>query len=137
MITVTFRPLQIHSLHSPEQNEYMLFNWRLSGHSHIWRPPTDLLELEDNFLVRVEIAGMDEKDFEISLDQSLLTIHGVRYDIPDRRAYHQMEVNIGEFFTVIEIPGPIDAERVSAEYQKGFLWVTLPKSEPKQIHINE
>lgn len=137
MITVTFRPGQARNLYAPKQPDYLMLNWHVSGQSHIWRPPTDLLELEDQYLIRIEIAGMDEKDFEIGLDQNLLSVHGSRPDIPDRRAYHQMEINFGEFLSIIEIPGQIDADRVTAEYQSGFLWIVLPKAQPKQIHLNE
>ena len=120
MITVSFRSTRDHSKNSPEKPEYLLVNWRVYGSPLVWRPPTDLIELEDHFLVRVEIAGMSEKDFTLVLDQNIITIHGTRFDIPDRRAYHQMEVNMGEFDAVIEIPGAIDAEKVTAEYESGF-----------------
>jgi len=96
-----------------------------------------VIELEEHFLVRIEIAGMDEKDFEISLDQNILSVHGVRPDIPDRRAYHQMEINFGEFICVVEILGQIEAGSASAEYHSGFLLVTLPKAHAQHIHLNE
>ena len=137
MITVTFRSARDQTKNTPEKPDYYLVNWRVYGSPPVWRPPTDLIELEDHYLVRVEIAGMSEKDFSIVLDQTILSIHGIRYDIPDRRAYHQMEVNMGEFDAVVEIPGMIDREKATAAYENGFLLVTLPKSEPKQIHINE
>lgn len=137
MITVSFRPSQLRNPQSKKQPDYLLVNWHVSGQSHVWRPPTDLLELEDHFLIRIEIAGMHEKDFEISLDQNLVSVSGVRQDIPDRRAYHQMEINFGEFVSMIEIPGQIDAGQVTAEYQSGFLLIHLPKAQPKQIHLHE
>jgi len=137
MITVSFRPSQTRSPQSQKQPDYFLVNWHVSGQSHIWRPPTDLLELEDHFLIRIEIAGMNEKDFEISLDQNLVSVSGVRQDIPDRRAYHQMEINFGEFVSMIEVPGQIDSRKVTAEYQSGLLLIYLPKAQPKHIHLNE
>jgi HSP20 family protein len=137
MITVTFRPGQNRNLHTAKQPDYMLVNWHVAGQSHLWRPPTDVLELEDRYLIRIEIAGMDEKDFDISLDQNILSVHGVRPDIPDRRAYHQMEINFGEFITVVEIPGQIDAGSATAEYQGGFLLINLPKAHSKHIHLQE
>jgi len=136
LITITLRPASIRNQHIMDQPDYMLINWRVSGSTHIWRPPTDVLELEENYLVRVEIAGMNEKDFDIILDQNYLTIKGVRPEISTRRAYHQMEINFGEFITTVEIPGPIDPQAVSAEYKAGFLTITLPKVTPKQIPIN-
>lgn len=121
----------------PEKPEFMIVNWRLTARPHAWSPPTDVYEHEDKLIVRVEIAGMKESDFSISLDQNILTIRGVRPDVTERRAYHQMEINFGEFVTAVEINIPIDMEKVAAQYQNGFLWVTLPKAQPKHIKINE
>ncbi len=122
----------------PDNSEYMIVNWRVTSRPRAWRPPTDVYEHDDRFIVRVEIAGMNENDFSISLDQNVLTIKGARAeDTSERRAYHQMEINFGEFATAVEIQVPIDPERVRAEYSNGFLIVTLPKAQPKIIKINE
>ncbi|MEK7786124.1 MAG: Hsp20/alpha crystallin family protein, partial [Chloroflexota bacterium] len=43
-----------------------------------WRPPTDVCETETEVVVEVEIAGMREDDFHVSLDGRLLTISGLR-----------------------------------------------------------
>lgn len=101
--------------------------WLLSSQSTVWRPPTDLYETADRYMVRVEAAGMDENDFIILIEKDVLTITGVRPDVPERRAFHQMEIHYGEFRTEIELPGPIAADKVQAQYQDGFLFVTLPK----------
>ena len=121
----------------PDHNEYLIVNWRVTSRPRTWRPLTDVYEHDDKIVVRVEIAGMNENDFVINLDQNILTIHGVRADVTERRAYHQMEINFGEFATAVEIQPPVDIEHVRAEYQNGFLWVILPKAQPKFIKINE
>jgi HSP20 family molecular chaperone IbpA len=71
------------------------------------------------------------------LDQNVLAIRGVRPDLNERRAYHQMEINFGEFISAVEILVPVDIEHVQAEYQNGFLWVILPKAQPKVIKIKD
>jgi len=99
----------------------------LSMRSPAWRPPTDVYEIEDAVIVRVEIAGMHETDFSIVLDGRYLSIRGIRQDIPERRAYHQMEILFGEFSVDVEMPVAVDAENVQAIYQNGFLKIMLPK----------
>ena len=101
--------------------------WQVRIQSHIWSPPTDIFEFENSFVVRVEIAGMHRQDFNIQFEGNYLIIWGTRRDKPDRRAYHQMEVRYGEFSTVVAIPGPVLADQANAEYNDGFLIVTLPK----------
>lgn len=115
-----------------------IVNWRLTVRPHLWRPSTDVYETEDKFVVRVEIAGMTESDFSISMDQNILTISGVRPDLSgERRAFYQLEISYGEFITQVELPNNIDRESVEAEYQDGFLRVILPKAQPKQIRISK
>ena len=111
--------------------------WRLHMRSHIWRPPTDVYEVEDALVVRVEIAGMRENDFAIYLDGLILAIRGARPDIPERRAYHQMEIPFGEFATEVELPFQVDVDQILATYTNGFLRILLPRVQPKQIDIEE
>jgi HSP20 family protein len=111
--------------------------WRLIMHTHAWRPPTDVFETDEAFVVRVEIAGMKEDDFMIELNQNTLSIHGQRSDWPERRAYHQMEIYFGEFGIEMELPQPVIASQVQADYENGFLLVTLPKERPLQIRIED
>jgi HSP20 family protein len=103
----------------------------------LWSPPTDVYETENAYIVRVEIAGMREEDFEITVEDNFLMINGNRSDVPERRAYQQMEIRFGKFETVAGIPGPIDLEASHADYTEGFLTVTLPKAKPNQIQIEE
>jgi HSP20 family protein len=93
----------------------VIVNWRITSNPHAWRPPTDVYERDESLVVRVEIAGMNESDFSISLDQNVLLIRGSRLDTAERRAYHQMEINFGEFITSVEFQIPIDLDHVRAD----------------------
>ena len=103
--------------------------------SNVWSPPTDEYETETTYVVRVEIAGMREEDFEVLLENDTLLISGSRSDVPDRRAYQQMEIRFGKFATSVNIPGPVDVDQAHAEYKDGFLTVVLPKATPNQIKV--
>lgn len=95
--------------------------------SHTWSPPTDQYETDNAYVVRVEIAGMREDDFEVSLENNTLYISGSRPDFSERRAYQQMEIRFGKFATALGLPGPVNIEQARAEYKDGFLTVILPK----------
>jgi len=101
--------------------------WQIRAHSHVWSPPTDLYETEDKYVVRVEIAGLRDQDFSVTLDNNYLVITGSRPDVLERRAYHQMEIRFGEFSTVVALPSQVDSDQTIAEYSDGFLVVMLPK----------
>ena len=105
--------------------------------SHTWNPPMDIYETEGDLVVRVEIAGMDEKDFIIELKNRQLLISGFRQEIPERRAYHRMEIRFGEFNISLELPASIETNQVQAVYGDGFLKVIMPKVQPRQIQISD
>ena len=100
-----------------------------------WSPPTDMYEAEDNFVVRVEVAGMKDDDFEVAIENNILMISGNRPDLNERRAYHQMEIRFGKFEIAAEIPIRVEIEKSAAEYKDGFLVIHLPKANPKQIEV--
>jgi HSP20 family protein len=109
--------------------------WRALQRSHLWRPPTDVLETEDAFVVVVEIAGMRGLEFSVSLERQTLTIRGVRGDTGGMKAYHQMEIAYGQFETAVRIPVLVEASRIEATYGDGFLRAVLPKARPKNIPV--
>ena len=109
--------------------------WRIISRPHAWRPPTDVYETENAIIIRVEIAGMHETDFSISLVGRNITIRGIRQDTSERRSYHQMEILFGEFSTEFELPYIVNSNKVEAIYRDGFLLITLPISQPKHIKV--
>lgn len=110
--------------------------WSSAKRSHAWRPPTDVLETDESFLVMVEIAGMRGMDFSVTFDDQVLSIRGNRPDSNVRKVYHQMEIDYGDFETEIKVPHKIDAGAIEATYSDGFLRVVLPKATPKNIEIS-
>ena len=79
----------------PRKEIFVTTTWHV--HSSIWMPPTDVYETEDHLVVKVELAGMREEDFEVSVEDQVLLIRGHRPDLNERRAYHQMEIRFGKF----------------------------------------
>ena len=100
--------------------------------SSIWSPPTDVYETEENYVIKVEIAGMRDEDFDVAFENNILMISGYRSDLNERRAYHQMEIRFGRFELAVEISVALDIEKATAEYKDGFLTVVLPKADIKQ-----
>lgn len=100
--------------------------------STTWSPPTDVYETEENCVIKVEVAGMRDEDFEVAFEKNILIIRGQRPDHREKRAYHQMEIRFGRFEIAVEIPVLVDIEKAIAEYKDGFLVILLPKISSKQ-----
>jgi HSP20 family protein len=111
--------------------------WIIWQNTQTWRPPTDVFETDDNVIVRVEIAGMREADFNVVLHEQLLTITGVRVDPSPKVAYHQLEVRYGEFRTEVYLHWAVERGGIAATYQDGFLVVVLPKSHTRRVPVIE
>lgn len=102
----------------------------------VWCPPTDVFETDTCGVVKVEIAGMDEDDFEISFANRVLTIAGERrHDPAEKLAYQQMEISYGRFKTDVYVPWPVAEDEIEAQYKDGFLLVTLPKAKRQRKRI--
>ncbi len=103
--------------------------WSVSYPGRMWRPPTDVYETRDALVVRMEIAGMSENDFDITFADGHLTVRGIRHDREEKIGYHQMEIPYGEFGVEIYLTLPIRADEITASYHNGFLIITLPKDD--------
>ena len=102
-----------------------------------WRPPTDVYETEESVIVKVEIAGMSEQDFCVSLSNRNLSVSGVRRDPDCKLSYQQLEIPYGHFQTEVFLPYAVEREEIRATYENGFLTIVLPKVKPHQVQIVE
>jgi HSP20 family protein len=94
-----------------------------------WRPEADVSETPAAIVVVVELAGVDEDDFEVLLFENALVLEGHR-QIPaceEGGVYHAVGIRQGPFRLEVRLPVPVDADRVHARYERGLLWIRLPK----------
>jgi HSP20 family protein len=108
--------------------------WTLTANRRTFRPPFDVYETDGHLVIKVEIAGMHEDEFGISVDRHMLHITGARGDSGGKLAYQRMEINYGEFRLDIALPLRVDEEHIEASYDRGFLSVRVPR-EPRQRRI--
>ena len=124
---------QVSNMMETRREVYVTSNWQV--HSSVWTPPTDVYETETGLLVKVEVAGMREEDFEVVVEEQVLVIRGQRPDQNERRAYHQMEIRFGKFEIAIGLPSGVNIDEATAEYNQGFLTINFPKLQAKQIEV--
>jgi HSP20 family molecular chaperone IbpA len=100
-----------------------------------WRPPTDVYETEQHVVIRVEVAGMREEDFEISLADRRLAIMGHRADPAEKLSYQNMEIQYGDFRTEVLLSWNVGRDAIEATYEQGFLSVRIPKAIERRIQV--
>lgn len=93
-----------------------------------WKPPADLYETDDTYVVKVELAGVSEEDLDVSVYTDAIVVEGVRpIGVTGEVRYHTAEIRYGPFRLEVAFPTPINRERVSAQYESGFLSLTVGK----------
>lgn len=98
-----------------------------------WRPPADVYETAAALVVKIELPGMRDAEIAVTLDERSLYISGQRAEQPGSQPqyYHQMGITYGAFELEVFLARPVDYDRVTAEYDDGFLIVELPKPEER------
>ena len=97
-----------------------------------FRPAVNLYETQTSFVVCVDLAGMNERDIEVSLEKNTLIICGRRLapmppDGSRALAVHLMEISHGTFRRTVEVPASANPDQITANYREGLLWITIPK----------
>ena len=104
-------------------------------------PPVDIYEDEHNIILKVEVPGIDEKDIDVRVENTTLTVHGERKIEKDEKEenFRRVERQYGEFTRSFTLPSSVDPGQVTADYAKGVLKINLAKkaeAKPKQIKVN-
>jgi HSP20 family protein len=94
------------------------------------RPHVDLIERDEEFLVRAELPGVEKKDLTIDLSDDLLTIRGERRKEAktEEGEVYRAEIARGTFSRSLRLPESVDFEKADAELKDGVLEVHLPKT---------
>ena len=96
-----------------------------------WAPSVDIYENKDQIVLEAELPGMKQEDFDLSIENNVITLRGERkFEKTDETDnYHRVERSYGAFTRSFTLPHTVSAEGATAEYNNGVLRVTLPKRE--------
>ena len=105
-----------------------------------WVPPVDLVEAEDHFVLKADLPGLSEGDVAIEVQDGTLTISGARSAEHEssERGWYRIERSFGSFNRSLTLPDGVDADAISASFDRGVLEVRIPKPEerkPRRIEI--
>jgi HSP20 family protein len=93
-------------------------------------PRVDVLDREEEVLVRAEVPGVDKKDLQVELSGQLLTIGGERRREAkeEKGDYFRSEIAHGMFSRTIRLPEEVALDKAAADFKDGILEVHLPKT---------
>jgi HSP20 family protein len=115
-----------------------------------WAPSLDAQETKDEFVFTVEVPGVREKDVTVSIMGDLLSVRGERRSEQESKeqeskendakeqGWRHVERVYGKFERTIQLPTPVQTDKVKATYRDGLLEIRVPKAEevkPREIKI--
>jgi HSP20 family protein len=105
-----------------------------------WVPSMDLVETDEQFVLRADLPGLSDGDVSIELEDNVLTVAGERKaEHEDKKeGFYRMERSFGQFRRSLTLPDGVDADGIAATFDKGVLEVRIPKPEerkPRRVAI--
>ncbi len=94
-------------------------------------PSMDLIDRDEEVVVRAELPGVDKDKLDVSLTDNALTVRGsTGYEETEEKGdYYRCEIGRGAFSRTVPLPAAVDSEKAKAKFQNGVLEITLPKVE--------
>ncbi len=97
-----------------------------------WRPACDVLETGSEWIVKAELAGLEDDAFEVLLYEDGLVVEGRRpWGVAPSGAevrVHAAEIRHGAFRLALRLPGTVDRDAAAVAYERGMLVLRLPKA---------
>jgi HSP20 family protein len=106
----------------------------------VWTPLTDISEDKDNFILKLDLPGINKEDVKVSYTDGQLSISGERKQEKETKEakIHRVERAYGKYFRSFTLPTKIVEDKIDAEFKDGQLVITVPKAEevkPKEISV--
>lgn len=97
-------------------------------------PRLDVSENDKSVTVTAELPGVDEKDIDVTVARDSLTIKGSKHEESEENGkdLHRLERRYGSFQRVVPLPAEVDRDKAEADFRKGVLRITLPKTAAAQ-----
>lgn len=99
-------------------------------------PKVDVIDRENEVVVKAEVAGVEKKDLDISVGEDSVTIKGsTRHEEKEEKGdYYRCEISRGSFSRTVALPASVDGSKTKAEFKDGVLTLTIPKVEQAKRH---
>ena len=110
--------------------------WTRRGMLELKTPKVDIIERDNDILVRAEIAGVEKDDLDVSLTETAITIKGCTSEETkeEKVDYFRSETMKGEFSRTLTLPAKVDGSKAESKYKDGMLEVVVPKLEKTRRH---
>jgi HSP20 family protein len=107
-----------------------------------WTPAVDIKEEDNQFVLFIDVPGVEAKDIDITTEKGVLMLKGQRYAETKEQhdGYKRIERTRGSFQRSFTLPDTADTDRISAKNKNGVLEIVIPKHaevQPRKITVEE
>lgn len=121
-----------------------LVPWKVleRGLEREYSPDLDLIENPNEYVVKLDLPGIESKDIDINVKNNVVTVIGKRQEEKkeENGSYCKIERKFGSFSRSFSLTDEIDYEKIDAVYKNGVLSLKIPKSNvsiQKRIKVKE
>lgn len=92
-------------------------------------PRVDVVDRDNEILVRAEVPGVKKEDLDISVTDTTVTIKGStkREEKEEKGDYYRCEIASGAFARTVSLPASVDTDKAKASFEDGVLDLLIPK----------
>ena len=93
-------------------------------------PRVDVVDRDNEILVKAEIPGVEKKDLDVSVTENTVSIKGTtsHEEKEEKGDYYRCEISRGAYSRIVPLPADVDADKAKAKFKDGVLELTLPKA---------
>jgi HSP20 family protein len=113
-------------------DDFFRNTWDILPTNKTVSPATNIIENDKEFILEFSIPGKDNLDFEVELDNRILSLSLKKSDSVSHDNYMLHQFNFSSFNKSYELPISIDLNKIESFYRNGILKVILPKR--KEYH---
>jgi HSP20 family molecular chaperone IbpA len=117
-----------------------LDDWLAAEREVLWTPPVEMIEREKEFRIQIAVPGCEARDVEITALPECIVVQTqpVHTRRKEEGTIHISEINQRKLYRRLELPLPVDLEKITATLDNGLLRLVVPKAAPaeeKKIHV--
>jgi len=104
----------------------------------VMAPKADIAVTDKEYLISVELPGIEEKDIELEVQEDVLSIKAQREseskeeNKDEKKSYYRIERHYGMFQRMLHLPEDADAENITANYKNGVLDIKVARKAPQK-----
>ncbi|WP_237587125.1 Hsp20/alpha crystallin family protein [Pontibacter russatus] len=115
-------------------NDFFLMPMNLKRQMEGKVPSVNIRDKEKEYLIEVAAPGMKKEDFNIDMEEGMLTISSQKEEdkTEERENYKRREYNYSSFSRSFNLPENVKSEEIKAHYEDGILSLTIPKKQEQE-----